>query len=148
MVEVAKNTIGNFGTSEMAMIFDKTAQLSNFARFGDFPTLDHFHVDFCRERMSCIQHVCDSAAHSCSKVAPSSAKNDDSPTRHVLAPVITSSLNNSVSSRIPHSETLRGNTTNKRFTRGGTIKADISDDDVLFCLELGLARRINDEPTS
>ena len=67
---------------------------------------------------------------------------------HVLTSVVTGALHNSVRSRVAHSEALRRNTTNESFTGRRAVQTDVTDDDVLFSLEGGLARGVDNETTS
>ena len=62
-------------------------------------------------------------------------KNDDDSTRHVLASVVANTFHNGYGTGITDAEALGCNTTQEDAARSGSIKASITDDDVLLCAE-------------
>ena len=60
--------------------------------------------------MGGVEHVRNTAAHTSSEVATSSAQNDNATASHVLTAVITDTLNNGSCTGVADGETLSGNT--------------------------------------
>ncbi len=148
VVEVMENTVGNLGTGVVTVVLDETTELSDLLVVCDLAERHHLHVDLGREGMRSVEDVRDSTAHTSSEVATSTTQDDDATTSHVLATVITGTLDDDIRIRVTNGETLGGDTTYERLSGGGTVEADVADDDVLFGLERRLLRRVDDETTT
>ena len=94
--------------------------------------VDHFQIAALREIALLVENVGDTAAHTGRKVASGAAKNDHPPARHVLAPVIADTFDNSDRSAVSNREPLAGDAANVRFAGRSAIENDVADKDVLF----------------
>jgi len=148
VVEVVEDPVSNLRTSVVTVIFNEAAKGGNLARIGDLAKLNHLLVDLAGECVGGIENVGDTSTHTSSEVATCDAENHNATTSHVLAAMITTSLNDGVRTRVTNCETLGGDTTDEGLSRSSTIQADVSDDDVLFGLERGLLGRVYDEATT
>jgi hypothetical protein len=84
-----------------------------------------------------VEDIGNTTRHTSGKVAASRAKHKHATTSHVLAAVVTHTLNNSGSTRVPNGKTLSSYTAEKASAARGTVQTDVTDEDVLFGLEDG-----------
>mmetsp|Transcript_12779 Transcript_12779/g.28356 ORF Transcript_12779/g.28356 Transcript_12779/m.28356 type:complete len:345 (-) Transcript_12779:3794-4828(-) len=108
----------------------------------------HLLVTSLLEVPSGIEHPCDAPTHSSAKVGTAAPEHQHATTGHVLASVVTNALNNSPSTGVADSESLSRNATEKGQTKGGTIQADVANDDVVFGVERRILRGVYDQGTS
>ncbi|GFZ47935.1 hypothetical protein JCM24511_05682 [Saitozyma sp. JCM 24511] len=148
VVEVAQDAVRELGTSVVAVVLDHRAELGDLLGVVDRTQLDSALVDLGRETVREVEDVGDTARHTRGKVAPGETENDDTTTGHVLATVVTGTLDDEACTRVSDGETLSGDTADKGLTRGGTKEADVADDDVLLGLEGGGLWRVHDEATA
>jgi hypothetical protein len=95
-----------------------------------------------------VKDVRDTTRHTGSKVASSRAKNKDTTTSHVLATVVTNTLDDCRSTRVTDTEALSSDTAEEAGTASGTIQADVANEDVLLGTVYGVAGRVDDQTTT
>lgn len=147
-VEVDQDAGRKLGASVVVVILDETAEVGNFLGVLNGASLHHFGVELGEEVLVDVKDVGDTTRHTGSEVAASAAKNDDAATSHVLATVVTNTLNDSGGTGVADGETLSSNTTEEGSTAGSTIQADVANENVLLSLEDGRARRVHDQATT
>jgi hypothetical protein len=147
-VEVHQDASSTLGSSVVVVVFNETAEEGNLTGLLDRANLDHLHVDLRLEVTIDIQDVGNSARHTSREVATSSSENDNATASHVLAAVVTNALNDGRSTGVSDSKPLGGDTAEEAATGSSTVQADVSNKDVLLCLEHGRARGVDDQATT
>ena len=106
------------------------------------------HVAARLEAAFLVEHVGDAAGHARCEVATGHPEHDDRPAGHVLATMITDTLDDGGSARVADGKALAGDTSEKGFAFGCTVENGIADDDVVrgFAPEAG-TRTDDDPPT-
>jgi len=95
-----------------------------------------------------VENVGDTTRHTGSEVAAGATEHNNATTSHVLAAVVTDTLNDGSGSGVTDGETLGSDTAEKAGTGGGTVQAGVADEDVLLSLEDGGTGRVDDESTT
>jgi hypothetical protein len=95
-----------------------------------------------------VENVGDTTRHTGSEVATSRAKDKDTATGHVLATVVTNTLDNGGSTRVTDTETLGCNTAEEASTLSSTVQTDITNQDILFGTVDCSARWVDDQATT
>ncbi|KAG5461751.1 MAG: hypothetical protein BJ554DRAFT_6004 [Olpidium bornovanus] len=67
---------------------------------------------------------------------------------HVLAAVITASLDDGDGARVAHAESLRCQTSEESLAGSGSVQADVSNDHILFGPEVRPLRRVSDNASA
>jgi hypothetical protein len=129
----------------VVVVLDQTTEESDLMRVFNAAKLDHLLVDLPLEVLVDVEDVGDTTRHTSGEVTASAAKAENATTSHVLATVVTHTLNDGGDTRVTNSETLSGNTTEETSTSGGAVQANVADDHVLLGLEDRGTRRVDDE---
>jgi hypothetical protein len=147
-VEIKQDAGGELRAGVVVVILDQTAQESNLMRVLNAAKLDHLLVDLALEVLVDVENVGNTTRHTGGEVATSAAEAENTTTSHVLATVVAHTLNDGGDTRVTHSETLSGNTTEETSTSGSAVQADVTNDHVLLSLEDGGAGRVDDQATT
>ena len=132
----------------MVMILDEATDKCDLLGLLDGRELDHLLVDLLLEVLVDVENVGDTTGHTGSEVATGRAKDEHTTTCHVLATVVTNTLNNRSSTGVTDTEALSGNTTEEASTLSGTVQADVTDQDVLLGTVDCSARWVDDQATT
>ena len=127
------------------MSLDKITKLFFIIFIIHFFNGDHCFIEVLVKNVIHIKDISDTTAHTCCKVLSCFSKNYHTATCHVLAAMLTNTLNNCNRTGVTYCKTLTGNTVDKCSSAGRTIECHVSDDDVLFSLVSGLLRNLNDQ---
>jgi len=106
---------------------------------------DHCFVKVLVKNVVHIKNISDTAAHTCREVLSGFSENYHTATGHVLASMLTNTLNYCHCTGITNCKTLTCNTVDKCSSAGCAIESHVSDDDVILCLVSGLLRYFNDQ---
>jgi hypothetical protein len=132
----------------MVVVFDETAEEGNLGGLLDGANLNHLHVDLGLEVAVDIQDIGNATRHTSREVATSGSENDDTATSHVLAAVVTNTLNDGSCTGVSDGKSLGGDTAEEAATCSSTVQTDVSNENVLLCLENGRAGRVDDQATT
>src|SRR5688572_29029108 len=105
----------------------------------------HFLIAVFTEPCFHIIHVCNTTAHSCSKVATGFPKNNHRATSHIFTAVIPYSFYNHCSTGVTHTESFTSYSSDVRSSRSRTIKSHVPNNDILFRYKSSFLRWIDDE---
>ncbi|GKT57393.1 conserved hypothetical protein [Colletotrichum tofieldiae] len=147
-VEVHQDAGGELGTSVVVVVLDETTEIGDLGGLLDSLGLNHLGVELREEVLVDVEDVGNTTGHTGSEVAAGAAQNDDTAASHILAAVVTDTLNDSRGSGVTDGEPLRSNTAEEASTLGGTVQADVANNDVLLGLEDGGAGRVDDQATT
>jgi len=147
-VEVQQDASGELGTGVVVVILDETTEIGDLSGLLDGLGLNHLGVELREEVLVNIEDVGNTAGHASSEVATGAAQNDDTTASHVLATVVTDTLNDSGSTGVTDSKSLSSDTAEEASALGSTVQADVAHNDVLLGLEHGGAGRVNDQTTA
>jgi hypothetical protein len=95
-----------------------------------------------------VENVGNTSRHTGSEVATSRSENENTTTSHVLATVVTNTLNNGCSTGVAHTETLSSNATEEASTLSGTVQADVTNQNVLLGTVDRSAWGVDDQTTT
>ena len=109
---------------------------------GQFLGKYHFFVGSCIQIIVLIQHICDTAAHTCCEVLSCFSDNNHAAAGHVLTSVITDTFNYCDGTGVSHGKTLTCHTVDKCFSAGCSIKRYVTDDNVFILTVFDSLRRI------
>src|SRR5690606_17878161 len=101
-----------------------------------------------REAAVFIPDVGDPAGHSRGKVPTRGSENQHASAGHVLTAMVADTFDDGVGTAVAHTEPFGGAAAEVGFPAGGTIQADVADDDVLGGDEAAFARRRDDHPAA
>lgn len=147
-VEVEEDTSSELRAGVVVVVLDQTADESDLMRVLNAAQLNHLLVDLALEVLVDVKDVSNTTRHTSSEVATSAAKTENTTTSHVLATVVTHTLNNGGDTRVTDSETLGGNTAEETGTSSSAVQANVTDNHVLLGLEDRVAGRVDDEATT
>ncbi|TFA98676.1 hypothetical protein CCMA1212_009587 [Trichoderma ghanense] len=147
-VEVDQDACRPLRARVVVVVLNETANVGNLDGVCKGTVLNHLGVELGDEVLVDVQHVRNTAGHARSKVAASAAQDDNSSTSHVLATVVTDALDNGRSAGVADGESLGSDTTEVADTTCRTVQADVADQDVLFSLEDGRTRRVDNQATT
>src|SRR5271154_6186301 len=148
VIEVFENPLSVIGAGVVSMVFDKPTDNCNLCWIFQRTEFNHLRVDFWREVLVNVENVSNSTGHTSSKVTSCGSQNNDTPSCHVLTPVITDAFDDCGSTRITYCESLGGNASEEALAGGCSVQTHVSNDDVFFGLENGILGRIDDESST
>jgi len=146
--EVEKDTGSKLGTSVVVVVLNETADESDLSRVLERRKFNHLLVDLALEVTLHVKDISDTTRHTGSKVSACGSENENTTTSHVLATVVTDTLNDGSGTGVSDSETLSTHTTEEALTAGSTVKTSVTNDDVLFGLEDRVSGRVDDQATA
>jgi hypothetical protein len=146
--EVEKNTGSKLGSSVMVVVLNETANESDLSRVLETRKLNHLLVDLTLEVTLHVKNIGDTTRHTGSEVSAGRSENENTTTSHVLATVVTNTLDDSSGTGVSDSETLSTHTTEEGLTAGSTVKTSVTNDDVLLSLEDCVSGRVDDQTTT
>jgi hypothetical protein len=144
-VEVKQDASGELRAGVVVVVLDQTTEESDLVGVFNAAKLNHLLVDLALEVLVDVKDVGDPTRHTSSEVTASAAKAKDATTSHVLATVVTHTLNNCGDTRVTNSETLGCDTTEETSTSGSAVQANVADYHVLLGLEDRGTWRVDDE---
>ena len=130
------------------MLFDHFLQLCHIILVGNLAHGNHLFVHSHIQVVIFIQHICDTAAHTCRKVLTSTTKYYDTSTCHVLAAMIANALYNCNRTGVSDTETFSCNTVDKCLTACRTIQCHVTNNDILILFKAASLWRIYDQLTT
>ena len=128
--------LSDLGTCMLHMFFDHALQFQNVIFRSDMHHIYHAFINLTVKRIILIQHIRDTAAHTCSEVLADRSKNCNTSTGHVFTAVISDTFCDCHCTRITDTETLSGESVDKCLTICRTIKCHITDDHI-FIVAIG-----------
>jgi len=132
----------------VVVVLDETTNERDLLGLLDRGEFDHLLVDLLFEVLVNVEHVGNTSGHTGSEVATSRSENENTTASHVLASVVTDTLNNGCSTGVTHTETLSSNTAEEASTLGSTVQADVTNQNVLLSTVNSSARRVDDQATT
>ena len=127
------------------VFFNHVFQLCNIVfAFYQF-NRNHFLVQIAVQVALFIQDISDTAAHAGRKVLSGCAEDNDTAAGHILASMLTDTLDNGVSTGVSDTETLSCDTVDVRLTARCAVEGNVSDDDVFFRFILSCFRRVDNQ---
>ena len=112
---------------------------------GQFLGKYHFFIGSCIQIVVLIQHICDTAAHTCREVLACFSDNNYASAGHILTSVIADTLNDCNCTGVSDCKTLSCHTVDKCFSAGCTVKCYVTDDNVFILTIFDAFRRIYDQ---
>jgi hypothetical protein len=146
--EVEENTSSKLRTSVVVVVLDKTADKGDLSRVLQRRKLNHLLVDLALKVALHVKNISDTTRHTGSKVSTGRSKNENTTTSHVLATVVTNTLNDSSGTGVSDGETLSTHTAEEALTAGSTVETGVTNDDVLLSLEDCVSGRVDDQTTA
>jgi len=132
----------------VVVVLDESTHESDLLWLLDAGKLNHLLVDLLLEVLVDVKNVCNTTRHTGGEVTSSRAKDKNTTTSHVLATVVTNTLNDCCGTGVTDTEALGGDTAEEAGTASGTVQADVTDEDVLLSAVYGVARRVDDQTTT
>jgi hypothetical protein len=132
----------------VVVVLDETTNECDLLGLLNGRELNHLLVDLLLEVLVDVENVCDTSRHTSGEVATGRPEDKDTTTSHVLATVVTDTLNDGCGSGVTDTETLRSDTTEEAGTLGSTVQADVTDQDILLGTVDGSAWRVDDQATT
>jgi hypothetical protein len=147
-VEVEENASSELRTGVVVVVLDQATHESDLMRVLDAAELNHLLVDLALEVLVDVENVSNTSRHTSGEIATSAAKAENTTTCHVLATVVTHTLNNGSDTGVADSETLGSHTAEEAGTSSSAVETDVTDDHVLLGLEDGGTRWVDDQATT
>mmetsp|Transcript_43010 Transcript_43010/g.103696 ORF Transcript_43010/g.103696 Transcript_43010/m.103696 type:complete len:308 (-) Transcript_43010:3745-4668(-) len=110
--------------------------------------LHHLLVAVLLELTLRIEDPRDTPAHACSKIGAGLTQDHHTSTCHVLASVVTNSLDDHPGAGVSDGETLGGDPAEEGQAAGCSVHAHVADNDVLLGIERRIAWGVHDDGTS
>mmetsp|Transcript_51250 Transcript_51250/g.116717 ORF Transcript_51250/g.116717 Transcript_51250/m.116717 type:complete len:417 (-) Transcript_51250:3697-4947(-) len=151
---IAENPLGDTRSGESHVGVEHAAQLLGLQgqhlrhQLVAPRQLDHLPVAILLEVTLWIKDPRDTATHTRSEIGPGLAQDHHASPGHVLATVVADTLHDHPGPGVPDSETLGCNPAEESQAAGGSVHADVANNDVLLSVERGIARGIHDDCTS
>ena len=130
------------------MSLDKITKLFFIIFIIHFFNGDHCFVKVLVKNVVHIKNISDTATHTCREVLSGFSENYHTATGHVLASMLTNTLNYCHCTGVTDCKTFTCNTVDKCSSACGTIECYVSDNDVLFCFVSGFFRNFDDQFTT
>ena len=107
------------------------AELRDIIFFSQFLQNHHIFIDSSVQAVVLIQHIGNSAAHTCREVLARSPQDHRAAACHVLQSVVAASFRDRHRAGIADAEALSRDAVNKCFAACRAVESDVADDDIL-----------------
>src|SRR5436190_9135568 len=137
VLPIRKNCRGTRAARVGLVTLDHFPDLLDFVRVREFFESDHLQVATAWELTSLIEDIRNTAGHSRGEIAARRAKNNDSPTSHIFAPVVPDGFNNRGDTAVAHAKALASHTANVGFPTRRTVEGHVAHNNIILRHESG-----------
>src|SRR5690606_10424732 len=130
------------------MLADQFFQLCNIIAVSYSLEAVGFHVALTFEVAVLVPDVGNTAAHTGAEVATGLAEYYHASASHIFTAVVADAFNNGSCATVTHRKTLGHDTAEEGFTTGRTVQVYVTGNDVLFCLEGTVLRRVHNDAST
>ena len=148
MVPVIEHGSGELTAGVEIMLTDQLVQLLAIGAILHEVNLHHIHVTEVIEVVVLIPYVGNTTTHTSGEVTAGFTENYYSTARHILAAVVTSTLNHGDGTGVTNTKALAYLTIDIQLTTCGTIQTGVTGDDIILGREVAADRRKDGNTTS
>ena len=148
VVPVIEHGTGKLTAGIEIMLTDQLVQLLAIGAVLHEVDLHHIHVTEVIEVVVLIPYVGNTTTHTSGEVTAGFTENYYSTARHILAAVVTSTLNHGDGTGVTNTKALAYLTIDIQLTACGTIQTGVTGDDVILGREVAADRRKDGNTTS
>ena len=147
-IPVIEHGTSKFTACVEIMLTDKFVQFLAITTFLNQVYLNHIHVTEIVEIVVLVPHVGNTTTHSGSEISTRFTKHYNTTACHIFATMVASTLDNSNSTRVAHTEALAHLTIDIQFAACSSIKTSVTSNDIVLGIEVASYWRENRNTTS